>query len=1006
MVCLRCQLSFLFCLISSTCFAQVSLVSEVMDVRPFGTTHRVYFQADSGAEVLSLFASETHPMQVVSTASFHQELGQGSILPMNGLLTPGSDADSWFTIGEPSVASASSVGGTDWNNALASFDSGGGFSCSGDYGGAFYLTPGTSQGVVSDSGLLLGQFTSPGIVSVQLNVQWRPYGAQSAVESTNLTLTLLPADAGCTDSNALNFDATAVEEDGSCTYASNGFSGLAWEQVGTSDSGTPVYRVWADFANPNEQVVSVFGNEMVPLVVSSSAAFEQVSGGGVLPLGMNSDDILVQEDSWVTIGTDQGGGSTQTVGLTTALFESGSGLLSDPQFGGAWFVVPGSSANAFPDASGRVLLAQLTTAGLVQFQASLAYINGDEILQEVVGLSLTFPAGVSGCLDSLACNFNPAATLSANCLMEDALGVCGGGCEADADQDGVCDNDEVLGCDDVNAINYDATVTENDGSCLFAPFDPDTTGFLGLSYALTAEDVIQGTKTYRVYAEFDGFGFELISIFGEPESPMRLASEAGFFQSSLGGPLANAIPGGNLFEELEADSWLTIGGENAPTASSLQSIGIDFSAFESGGDLLVGAPVGGAIFVVPGGQPSATSDSTGGVLIGQFTTAGQVDVTFNLQFKTPNGEVPDVRGVNMIFPEEVTGCTDPESCNLDAFATLDDGSCDYPEGFPNHVLDCAGECVSDLDEDGICDADEIPGCTDPGACNYQLEATDEDGSCSSPDSLFGSSEFDCDGNCLEDADEDGTCDALEVGGCTNPQACNYSSAATEEDGSCEYLTCAGCLDVDACNYDAAATIGSNDCVFADEVCTLCVGGAVQTVDADEDGVCDNDEYTGCTEPAACNYDPLVDAANSINVDCVYPVDIFGTEHVTCDGVCIADQDGDGVCDPDEIPGCTYPQACNFSADASQEDGSCVFAEPLRTCEGDCLLDLNNDGVCDDLSDFGCTYSEAYNYDTSATVDNGSCVFPQGACQADLNSDGTVTIPDLLEFLVYFTTTCE
>ena len=282
MVCLRCQLSFLFCFIASAFFAQVSLVSEVTDVRSFGTTHRVYFQADSGAEVLSLFASETHPMQVVSTASFHQELGQGSILPMNGLLIPGSDADSWFTIGEPSDASVASVGGADWNNALATFDGGGGFSCSGDYGGAFYLTPGTSQSVVSDSGLLLGQFTSTGVVSVQFNVQWRPFGAQGAVESTNLTLTLLPADAGCTDSNALNFDAAAVADDGSCTYASNGFSGLAWEQVGASDAGTPVYRVWAEFANPNEQVVSVFGNEMVPLVVSSSAAFELDMGSSPL----------------------------------------------------------------------------------------------------------------------------------------------------------------------------------------------------------------------------------------------------------------------------------------------------------------------------------------------------------------------------------------------------------------------------------------------------------------------------------------------------------------------------------------------------------------------------------------------------------------------------------------------------------------------------------------------------------------------------------------------------
>ena len=32
--------------------------------------------------------------------------------------------------------------------------------------------------------------------------------------------------------------------------------------------------------------------------------------------------------------------------------------------------------------------------------------------------------------------------------MLDALGVCGGSCEADVDMDGVCDVDEIPGCDD------------------------------------------------------------------------------------------------------------------------------------------------------------------------------------------------------------------------------------------------------------------------------------------------------------------------------------------------------------------------------------------------------------------------------------------------------------------------------------------------------------------------------------------------------------------------------
>ena len=37
--------------------------------------------------------------------------------------------------------------------------------------------------------------------------------------------------------------------------------------------------------------------------------------------------------------------------------------------------------------------------------------------------------------------------------------------------------------------------------------------------------------------------------------------------------------------------------------------------------------------------------------------------------------------------------------------------------------------MSDTDEDGICDAFEVAGCTDPAALNYDVNATDDDGSC-------------------------------------------------------------------------------------------------------------------------------------------------------------------------------------------------------------------------------------------------------------------------------------
>ncbi len=41
-------------------------------------------------------------------------------------------------------------------------------------------------------------------------------------------------------------------------------------------------------------------------------------------------------------------------------------------------------------------------------------------------------------------------------------------------------------------------------------------------------------------------------------------------------------------------------------------------------------------------------------------------------------------------------------------------------------------------------------------------------------------------NCLSDADSDGICDSFEVGGCNDANACNFDANATDNDGSCTY----------------------------------------------------------------------------------------------------------------------------------------------------------------------------------------------------------------------------
>ena len=112
--------------------------------------------------------------------------------------------------------------------------------------------------------------------------------------------------------------------------------------------------------------------------------------------------------------------------------------------------------------------------------------------------------------------------------------------------------------------------------------------------------------------------------------------------------------------------------------------------------------------------------------------------------------------------DETAGCTDPEACNAGDFTDTDNSLCTYPDGYPENIVDCDGNCLNDADEDGVCDENEVAGCTDEASCTFDSGATDDDGSCQYPEDIYGDpcsgqsgAILDCDGNCLNDADEDG-----------------------------------------------------------------------------------------------------------------------------------------------------------------------------------------------------------------------------------------------------------
>jgi hypothetical protein len=80
---------------------------------------------------------------------------------------------------------------------------------------------------------------------------------------------------------------------------------------------------------------------------------------------------------------------------------------------------------------------------------------------------------------------------------------------------------------------------------------------------------------------------------------------------------------------------------------------------------------------------------------------------------------------------------------------------------------------------------------------------------------------------------------------------------------------------------------------------------------------------------------------------------------------------------DAISGCTYAFAANFDPQASLDDGSCFLQ--------------------------GCIDPAAPNYNPLASQDDGSCAV---TCDSDLNGDGQIGAPDLLELLSAWGSVCD
>ena len=146
-------------------------------------------------------------------------------------------------------------------------------------------------------------------------------------------------------------------------------------------------------------------------------------------------------------------------------------LSSTTLTGSSWYVL-NTAENGLPDADMRVLILQVSTtgsiSGTINFQVFPLGVGADQvqISMDFDGAGI-YAASVPGCMDSTACNYDASATTDdGSCLVNDECGECGGDDSTCADACGVPNGDDstCTGCMLTIACNYDSTATISDNS--------------------------------------------------------------------------------------------------------------------------------------------------------------------------------------------------------------------------------------------------------------------------------------------------------------------------------------------------------------------------------------------------------------------------------------------------------------------------------------------------------------------------------------------------------------
>ena len=484
-----------------------------------------------------------------------------------------------------------------------------------------------------------------------------------------------------------------------------------------------------------------------------------------------------------------------------------------------------------------------------------------------------------------------------------------------------CGDDQILGCTDPAAVNYNPNANVDDGSCVYID-----------SCQVFIESVPLNCSTYEFFAyspwtdSIEGgvwvINNEIVSDTGS--ALMYEFSEPGNYSICYSDYTGEGCVNGNT----EACFTLFIDPDCfEEDCYDLEYFYIDSCTYEF---TLVNLP--DSLETVTWIVGSGDIYESGPSFVVNFDTPGVYEIC-----AYPEGsncpEVCTQIWADGCGNENIWGCTDPDAINYNPDATVDDGSCIYDS-------DCNGfegifGLSSNYEYSGWWEilntetGEYVIGDTIPADVQYISEFCLEDGCYNIQLNLFSDSEFNALVSVLVGGETiiseflisgeynfdfqvgEGCSD--EILGCTDPEAINYNPDATVDDGSCEY-ECEG-LSAELI-IESGFEINGYWSIVNEET------GEFLEYDTIQNSL---EFYSICLEDGCYELNLFLEA----NASATAFVSLSGANEIIIGGEVLAGsynfnfEIGSG-CDGGEVFGCTDPEAVNYNPEATVDDGSCIY----------------------------------------------------------------------------------